>query len=92
MERIESALRGADDDAALMGHAIVWTSIGDGMAEGHCSGCGRDVEVTSSEAGAPLHVGRALREKCTHDYAMKSPSLQRSGESSSDRLPAGVQS
>lgn len=92
MSRIENVLRGADEDAAELGHAIVWTSIGDRAAKGLCSGCGRDVEIESSEDGLRAFMGLALRESCTHDYAMKKPSLQRSTESSSERLPAAAQS
>lgn len=92
MSAIEKVLRGADDDAAILGHAIVWNSIGERSAKGLCSGCGRDVEVASSDDGPRERMGRALRESCTHDYVMKKPSLQRSPESSSDRLPAPAQS
>lgn len=77
MSPLENHLRGADAKAAQLGHAIVWNTMSERMADGQCSGCGQDVTVAMTHRGLGEHTGRALQENCTRDLVIEKPSLRR---------------
>lgn len=59
-----SLLSTAEWNAERLGHAIVWDTIGDRVANGRCSTCGLTLVVARSSEGLDEMKGRALETRC----------------------------
>ena len=59
----------AERRAVSMGHKIVWSSIGDQVANGRCESCGTTISVATSSEGFTEIVGSAQDEPCPQAYA-----------------------
>lgn len=64
MSPLRSLLSSAEEQTRELGHVVVWGTVGDRMANGWCSQCGRDVSVAASPMGLQEVKGRALHEAC----------------------------
>lgn len=64
MAPLQSFFTDAESVATELGHTIVWETVGEIVANGKCSHCGRRVTVAVSPARMHELVGEAVEQKC----------------------------
>jgi hypothetical protein len=63
-DMLDSFLKIVERQAATMGHAVSWETIGEWVAVGRCDLCRMTVNVAQTEGGFGQSHGQALDQRC----------------------------
>lgn len=61
---LQTLLTNTHRKAEELGHDIVWSTIGDHVANGACSRCGRTATIAATARGHGEVMGQVVSERC----------------------------